>query len=106
MIDIQKIIDVCAYFSVISHTKGRIRVRVNPEITKINEGKDVTLKDIEEISQKVQGIKNIKINKIVGSITIEYDNSIFPDKLWSDLIAQKNLTEISAIINKLWLELK
>ena len=28
----QKIVEIASYFTVISHTKGRLRVRVNPKI--------------------------------------------------------------------------
>lgn len=99
MITAEKLIEVSSYLTLIHHTKGRIRVRVSKKIKEQSE--NITLADIEDIPNKINGIKKVKINKIIGSITIEYDNSIFPDSLWSDLLNQQNLDEIVKIINEL-----
>lgn len=99
MISAQDLIDIAKYFSVISHTKGRLRVRVSPKIKNLN--KEVSLSDIEQLPKKINGIKNIKINKLVGSVTVEYDNTVFSDKLWKDLINGENLDELTELINKL-----
>jgi hypothetical protein len=99
LITTEKLIEISSYLTLVHHIKGRIRVRVNPKIKE--QSQNITLEDIEDIPNKIDGIKKIKINKIVGSITIEYDNKIFPDKLWKDLIGQENLEEIAEILNKL-----
>ncbi|QKF81288.1 HMA2 domain-containing protein [Halarcobacter ebronensis] len=99
MVTVDKLIEISSYLTLIHHIKGRIRVRVNPKIKE--QSNKITLEDIEDIPNRIEGIKKIKINKIVGSITIEYDNGIFPDNLWIDLINQKNLEEIVEILNKL-----
>lgn len=100
MIDTKELIELSSYFSIIHHTKGRIRVRVSPKIKQMNT-KNISIDDIQSLSQKIKGINQIKVNKLVGSITIEYDNTIFPDTLWVDLIEQKNLEHITSIINDL-----
>ena len=51
--------------------------------------------------QKIQGIKSIKINKIVGSLTVEYDPIIFPPRMWDNLVQGKELDEIVQILNTL-----
>lgn len=99
MITVDKIIEISSYLTLIHHTKGRIRVRVNPKIKEQSE--NITLQDIEHIPQKIDGIKKVKINKIVGSITIEYDNTVFPDYLWKNLLNQENIEEIAEILNRL-----
>ena len=96
MISVDKLIEIGSYLTLIHHTKGRIRVRVSPKIKEQSSG--ITLEDIEDIPNKIDGIKKIKINKIIGSITIEYDNKVFPDKLWEDMINQENLEEIGTNI--------
>lgn len=98
-VDAQKLIDLATYFSIIHHIKGRIRLRVNPKIKECRE--DVSIEDIEAFPQKIKGIKSIKINKIVGSLTIEYDHTIFPTHLWDNLVQGKELDEILKIINTL-----
>ena len=95
----QKIVEIASYFTVISHTKGRLRVRVNPKIK--DEVSDVSLSDIETLPNKINGIKKIKINKIIASVTIEYENEIFPKDKWDDLINGENIDEVIVIIEKL-----
>lgn len=99
MITAEKLIEISSYLTLIHQTKGRIRVRVSSKIKE--QGENITLEDIEDIPNKIDGIKKVKINKIIGSITIEYDNSVFPDSLWTDLLKQQNLDEIVRIINEL-----
>jgi len=95
----QKIVEIASYFTVISHTKGRLRVRVNPKIK--DEVTDVSLSDIETLPNKINGIKKIKINKIIASVTIEYQNEIFPKEKWDDLINGENIDEVVEIIENL-----
>ncbi len=94
-----KLVQIASYFNVISHTKGRLRVRVNPKIQR--EVSDVSIDDIQNISKKIAGIKKIKINKIIASVTIEYDNDIFPKQQWDNLINGENLDEVIQIITNL-----
>lgn len=98
-IDAQRLIDLAAYFSIIHHIKGRIRVRVSPKIKTC--GEDISIEDIEALPQRIKGIKSIKINKIVGSLTIEYDPAVFPSPLWDNLVQGRELEQIVTIINSL-----
>lgn len=95
----EKLIELGGYFSIIHQIKGRIRLRVNPKIKQ--HGETIRLEDIEALPQKIKGIKSLKINKIVGSLTIEYDPFIFPDHLWKDLVEGKNSEELLSIIRTL-----
>ena len=98
----EDIVRIASYMSIIHHTKGRLRVRVSPKIK--NESKSVTLKDIETLPSKIDGIKKLKINKLMGSITIIYDCEVFPYELWEDLIAGNNIEDITEKINNLYKE--
>ncbi len=102
MITAEKLVELAQYFTIIHHIKGRLRVRVSSKIKEQSE--DVSMSDIEALPQKIEGIKKIKINKIVGSITIEYDNDVFPKELWDDLVNGEKPEEIVQIINKLYKE--
>lgn len=102
MITAEKLVEMTTYFTIIHHIKGRIRVRVSPKIKE--QSKNITIDDIETLPQRIDGINKIKINKIVGSITIEYDNNIFKKELWDDLINGDKSDEIVKIINKLYRE--
>ena len=99
MINSETIIRISSYFTIIAHTPGRLRVRVNPKI-KDSSG-NISLNDIENLPKKIDGINEIKINKIIASVTITYNPKIFEPKIWEDLVNQKNLDEISILINNL-----
>ena len=102
MINTEKLIELAKYFTVIHHIKGRIRVRVSSKIREL-EG-SISLSDIEELPSKIEGINTIKINKLVGSVTIEYDHEVFRKELWDNLIEGHNLEEVTQLINKLYKE--
>lgn len=99
MITTEDIIKIAQYFSIIAHTPGRLRVRVDSKIKK-NSG-NISLSDIEDLPNKIAGIKSIKIKKIIGSVTIMYEPTIFSPQLWEDLIKNENLEELTQLINKL-----
>lgn len=99
MIQTEDIIKIASFFSIIAHTPGRLRVRVNPKITQTSG--NITLNDIEDLPNKIDGIENIKINKIIASVTIHYNPDIFQPKLWEDLVKNENIEELSILINKL-----
>ena len=99
MISTDEIINIAKFFSIIAHTPGRLRVRVNPKI-KDSSG-NISLSDIENLPKKIDGINEIKINKIIASVTITYNPKIFEPKIWEVVVNQKNLDEISILINNL-----
>lgn len=101
MVTVDSIIRVASYLTKIHHIKGRIRVRVSPKIKEESKASGITIEDIKNLPLKIDGIKSIKINKAIGSITVVYDNEIFPYEIWEDLLAQKNLENISKILTKL-----
>lgn len=99
MISTKEIVEVASYFTVIAHSPGRLRVRVNPKVKQKSD--NITLEDIESLPQKIEGIKKIKIKKVIASVTIEYDPKVFAPALWEDLINQRNLDEVTVLINNL-----
>lgn len=99
MIKTEDIIKIASYFTIIAHTPGRLRVRVNPKIK--NEGGNISIEDIENLPNKINGIKSIKVKKIIASVTIMYEPTIFAPKLWEDLVKNENLEELTKLINNL-----
>ena len=90
MISTDEIINIAKFFSIIAHTPGRLRARVDSKIK--DSGGNISLSDIENLPNKIDGIINIKIT---------YNPKIFEPKIWEDLVNQKNLDEISILINNL-----
>ncbi len=101
MVSVENIIKIASYLTKVHHIKGRIRVRVSPKIKEESKNSGITIDDINSLPHKIEGIKSIKINKVVGSITIVYDNEIFPYEMWEDLLAKRNLEQIAELLTKL-----
>ena len=100
----QTLAQVASYFSMIAHTNGRLRVRVSQKIKELSSS--VNLASLDDMIAQINGIKNVKFNKLIGSVTIEYDHEIFPKNLWEDLLKGQNLEEISAKVNEVAREVK
>jgi hypothetical protein len=98
----EDIVRIASYMTIIHHTRGRLRVRVSPKIQ--GESKNISLEDIESLPSKIKGIESLKINRLMGSITISYDSAIFPRELWEDLIAGNNIEGITQRVNRLYKE--
>lgn len=98
----EDIVRIVSYMSKIHHTKGRLRLKVNPKIKE--ESSDIELEDVETLPLKINGIEKLKINKLMGSITILYDADIFAYELWEDLIDGNNLENITKKINTFYRE--
>ena len=64
MISTQDIIKIASFFSIIAHTPGRLRVRVNPKIK--DSGGNISISDIENLPNKIDGIISIKNLSIFG----------------------------------------
>jgi hypothetical protein len=93
------ILRLASYFTPIAHTPGRIRVRVSSEIKK--EASNFDIKNLDGVIKQIKGIKNVKFNYLIGSVTIEYDQTIFAKELWDDLLAGRNIKVIAQKINEL-----
>lgn len=109
---IEDVTQVAEFFSIIHHIPGRIRIRVNvaklPAIkkwakeTKLREilGENESENFIITLLKSIPAVKNIKVNAIVGSATIEYDNNLFTPNLWECWVKKENLDEICAKLNE------
>lgn len=104
MITTEDILKISSYFSKIHHTPGRLRVKIDKAI--LDEVKNVSLDDITSLPSQVDGLKEIKVNKIMATATILYDALIFKPTLWDDLIAGENLDESVKVLNELQSQLK
>jgi hypothetical protein len=58
MINSETIIRISSYFTIIAHTPGRLRVRVNPKI--VNEAQNISLDDITNLPKKYLVLKILK----------------------------------------------
>jgi len=104
MVNTEDIIKISSYFSKIHHTPGRLRVKINKAI--LDEVQNISLDDITSLPNQIDGLKEIKVNKIMATATILYNADKFAPSIWDDLIAGENLDETVKILNELQSKLK
>lgn len=84
MLKVDNLLELGEYLTIIHHTKGRIRLRVNPKIKE--KAQDLSVDMVNNLPTYIKGIEKVKVNKLVGSITINYDTNIFEPTLWEELL--------------------
>lgn len=88
------------YFSIVHHTKGRIRLRASLKLKAATQEKGINPKTLLEVLEKIPLIKSLKFNPLIGSLTIHYDSNLLSPKLWEDCIKGESLEQIAEIINQ------
>ena len=112
-ITLADISQVAEFFSIVHHIPGRIRIRVNvAKIPAIKEwAQGTSLREflpnnadenlIITLLQSLPAVKNIKVNALIGSATIEYDKTLFAPNLWENWVRKENLAEIELCLNQM-----
>lgn len=90
---------LATYFSIIHHSKGRIRLRASSKLKNAVEENSVDAQSLLECLKKIPAIKGIKFNKLIGSLSIEYDFNLLQPSFWESSLKGERLEEISQTIN-------
>lgn len=88
--------EVIGYFSLIHSSSGRLRVRVSSQILKVKD--KINVDEVNDAILAIDGIKEVKFNKIMGSITILYDENKISEQFWLDLLNGKGLNEAKRLM--------
>ena len=88
------------YISIIHHTPGRIRLRASLKLKNLAQESKIEAKELMDKLNQIPLIKEIKFNKLIGSLTLHYDKDMLEPSLWEDAINGRNLDKIAMIINK------
>lgn len=88
------------YFSIIHHTPGRIRLRASLKLKNAAQQSKIDAKELMDKLDQIPLIKEIKFNKLIGSLTLHYDINLLAPSLWEDAINGRNLDKIAEIINE------
>lgn len=88
------------YFSIIHHSPGRIRLRASLKLKNAAEQSKINANELMEKLNQIPSIKEIKFNKLIGSLTLQYDKNLLEPSLWEDALQGQNLDKIATIINE------
>jgi hypothetical protein len=100
----QQISKLSQYFSIIHHTKGRIRLAISPKIMQLQQEfktLNISLDKAKEFVKNIDGIKEFKFIALLGTVTIIYDSDIFNVRIIEDFINAQNLEHVTEFINTL-----
>lgn len=98
----RQVLELSQYFTIIHHTKGRIRFAVSPNIKKaLKEYETLSIDKAKEFIKKINGIKEFKLIAFLGTATIIYDENIFNAQMIEDFTNGKNTKQITEFINTL-----
>ncbi len=88
---------------IIHYVPGRIRLRFSKssiplikQFSKMDSFKEIS---VEQFIDSLSGIDNVKVNKLVGSATIQYDPEKWNKSMWEHLCAGQSDPELSQIIS-------
>lgn len=98
MVKIDDLLNFAPYLSIVHHTKGRVRLRASSKIQNVQ---GVGVDFLYDLPKHIQGIKTIKLNKLIGSITISYDEDVFKPSLWEELLKGNVSDELKEDLNAL-----
>ncbi len=84
MITKEKVIKLASYLSIVHHSKGRIRLRVSPSI--LSEASELDPSLLSNMQEQVDGIIEVKLNKLIGSVTIKYDPNVLSPDIFERLV--------------------
>ena len=87
------------HITIAHHTKGRVRFKIDPKIQSHQE--TIALDKIGKLEQKIRGIKNVSVNKLAKSLTIEYDHTIIHHSMWEELANSKEYEKSATKLNNL-----
>ena len=88
------------YFSIIHHTPGRIRLRASLKLKNAAQQSKIDATKLMDKLNQIPLIKEMKFNKLIGSLTLHYDTNLLKPSLWEDAINGQNLDKIAEIINE------
>lgn len=94
------------YFSIIHHTPGRIRLRASLKLKNAAQNSDINPKDLMDKLSQLPLIKEIKFNKLIGSLTISYDAKLLEPSLFEDAVNGRNLDKVASVINEILKDIK
>ena len=88
-----------AHITVVHHVKGRIRYKIDPKIQSFKN--EINIEAFEGLDKKIDGIRQVSINKLAKSLTIEYSHTVFEQSFWEELAVSKEYAQIAEKLNNL-----
>jgi hypothetical protein len=97
--DLSGLLELRRHLSIVHHLPGRIRLRLGPALWGHAARFDRDL--FQDMLEGLEGIRDLRVNKAVASVVIEYDPAHVPPEDWETLVLGE--AEAAGNILKNWL---
>lgn len=74
---------------IVHHLPGRIRLKLEADLAGLPLPTATDLNHFQNLLAKVAGVRDLRINFMARSCTVEYDPKIIPFDAWGDFLAGK-----------------
>lgn len=82
--DLAALLGMRRHLSIVHHLPGRIRVRLGPSLWGHAACFDRDL--FQNLLDRLEGIRDVRVNKAVASVIIDYDPHLVPPDDWETLV--------------------
>lgn len=83
-ISTEELLTLSRLLRIVHHVPGRLRVRLSKDI--LRHSSTVSLDEIRNIVDKIDGVRSLRVSPVTLSAIIEYDPSVIAPHLWDSLI--------------------
>lgn len=85
------------YLRIAHHIPGRIRFKIDTAVLQEPALQGLGDEGLSAALGAIRGVRDIRLNKLARSCTIEYDTGIIPAPAWSDLLAGQESPAAAAL---------
>ncbi len=98
-LDVASLVPTIATYLRIAHqVPGRIRFKVDAAILHDPVLREAGEKGLSGALGHIRGVRDIRLNKLARSCTIEYDRAVIADTAWADLLAARATPAAQALL--------
>lgn len=92
---LNELLSLKKYVQIVHHVEGRIRLKVNPAIMK-----DPISKKLEEISGKIPGVLDKRVNMMAKSVVLRYDPAVVAPEDMALILGADDMELSRAVLSK------
>lgn len=81
---------------IVHHVRGRIRLRLKPSGLAV-----VKKTNVKRLMHSIPGIRNLRVNPVVGSLILDYDEARLPFSVWEKLAEIRSRPELEPVVKKI-----
>ncbi|MDD5328511.1 MAG: hypothetical protein PHX38_00770 [Sulfuricella sp.] len=81
------------------HIPGRIRIRLDLSLAEISRLREFDPERLRGALTTIRGVRDVRINGLARSCTVEYDAGVIPSAAWEDLLADRDTPAAKVLLD-------